>query len=237
MDPRRNHRFFEVYLARKEEFQHPKKKRLAYVNVLEDMLSIGITDSERTPLCLESKMRTLLQAYKAPSDNNRSMGASPCFAIFMELMEEIFERSPIISNNHTVHVSFRPATVLSVSVVASTSSKTPQPSLSLLPPSPSQSPLLPPSPSPTPTPLPPPSSSQSPLLLPSPSPLPPPSPSPSPSPFRKKKIELTKLQAEEKLKMKAKSIQQFKELLREKFERDADIEKRKLELLEKLANK
>ncbi|XP_036340685.1 probable inactive serine/threonine-protein kinase slob2 [Rhagoletis pomonella] len=196
------------------------------------MLSIGITDSERTPLCLESKMRTLLQAYKSASDNNRSTGASPCFAPFMELMNEIFGRSPIISNDHTVHVGFRPATVLSVSVVASTSSKTPQPSLS----------LLPPSPSPTPSPLPPPSPS------PSPSPLPPPSPSPSPSPlprrkrsareaYLKKKNELKKLQAEEKLKLKAKSIQQFKELLKEKFERDADIEKRKLELLEKLANK
>ncbi|XP_036322065.1 uncharacterized protein LOC118736065 [Rhagoletis pomonella] len=84
--------FLRCYLARKAEFEHPKKKRQAYANTLEDMICLGITDSGRTPLCLEGRMRTLLQAYKAARDNNNRTGSSPCFDPYMELMEEIFGR-------------------------------------------------------------------------------------------------------------------------------------------------
>ncbi|XP_067647651.1 uncharacterized protein [Eurosta solidaginis] len=112
--------FLRCYLARKAEFEHPKKKRVAYANVLEDMVSLGISDSDRTPVCLESKIRTLLQAYKAARDNNRSTGASPCFAPYMELMDEIFGNTPIIKNDHTVCVGLRPFEKVSVDISSPT---------------------------------------------------------------------------------------------------------------------
>ncbi|XP_017481058.1 PREDICTED: uncharacterized protein LOC108370266 [Rhagoletis zephyria] len=104
--------FLRCYLARKAEFEHPKKKRQAYANTLEDMICLGITDSGRTPLCLEGRMRTLLQAYKAARDNNNRTGSSPCFDPYMELMEEIFGSSPIISNSHTLQLGDGPVQML-----------------------------------------------------------------------------------------------------------------------------
>lgn len=35
--------FLRCYLARKAEFEHSKRKRVAYANILEDMVSLGIT--------------------------------------------------------------------------------------------------------------------------------------------------------------------------------------------------
>lgn len=183
-------------------------------------------------------MRTLLQAYKAARDNNRSTGASPCFAPYMELMDEIFGNTPIISNDHTVHVGFRPFEMVSVDVPP------PEPSPSSL--ATSSSPLSSPSEMESPSASPPLQSVAAPSRYDSPTP--PLEASSSSAPVARKKrsarelyyqskLELKKLQAEEKKKARSEAVQQLKEMLKEKWEREAELERRKIELLEKLVNR
>lgn len=73
----------------------------------------------------EGRMRSLLQAYKAARDNNNRTGSSPCFAPYMELMDEIFGSSPIISNTHTLQLGEGPVQMLE------DDSETPAPSSSV----------------------------------------------------------------------------------------------------------
>ncbi|XP_067635193.1 uncharacterized protein [Eurosta solidaginis] len=230
--------FLRCYLARKEEFLQPKKKREAFSNVLKDMVSIGIGAADMTPTCLESKMRTLLHAYKAANDNIRRAGVTPYFSPYMKIMNDIFGKSPTISNTHTIHVGSRPVKKepLSPSLTCNSpmfsSSSPPSPTSSLLH-TISPSPMLPPT-------------QNSPHISPPPSPVPSASANTT-STIRKKpsarqlyyekKLELKKIEMEEKRKSRAEALQYFKELLKEKFERDAQIEQRKLELMEKWANK
>ncbi|XP_067638306.1 uncharacterized protein [Eurosta solidaginis] len=97
----------QYYSARKDEFKHSRKNKYAYVNVLEDIFERGFLDTTVTIKALEAKMRTLLIAYKSAKDNNRQTGATYCQAPFMEEMDEIFGRKPIISNAHTLNLGSR----------------------------------------------------------------------------------------------------------------------------------
>ncbi|XP_036335181.1 uncharacterized protein LOC118745695 [Rhagoletis pomonella] len=181
--------FLQWYMARKAEFEQPKKKRQAYANTLEDMISLGITDFGRTPLCLEGRMCTLLQAYKTARDNNNRTGSSPFFAPYMELMEEIFGSSPIISNSHTLQLGDGPVQMIEES--------SPIPAPSPPPNSTTSSPL-------SQSPLPSTSSSlsQSPLPLISSLPM-------SPTPAERKRS-ARELYYEEKLKLKKKAFEKKK---------------------------
>lgn len=58
-------------------------------------------------------MRTLVQAFKSAKDNNRRTGASPRRAPFMNELEEIFGREPIINNCHTLNLGTTVQTALS----------------------------------------------------------------------------------------------------------------------------
>ncbi|XP_067619892.1 uncharacterized protein [Eurosta solidaginis] len=100
----------QCYSARKDEFKHSRKKKyayVAYVNVLEDMFGRGFLDTTVTLKALEAKMRTLLIAYKSVKDNNRQTGATYCKAPFMEEINEIFGREPIISNSQSLNLGSR----------------------------------------------------------------------------------------------------------------------------------
>ncbi|XP_067636214.1 uncharacterized protein [Eurosta solidaginis] len=97
----------QCYSARKDEFKHSRKKKYAYVNVLEDMFGRGFLDTSVTIKALEAKIRTLLIAYKSAKDNNRQTGATYCQAPFIEEMDEIFGREPIISNSHSLNLGSR----------------------------------------------------------------------------------------------------------------------------------
>ncbi|XP_053958338.1 cyclic AMP-responsive element-binding protein 3-like protein 1 [Anastrepha ludens] len=277
--------FLKCYLPRRDEFEHVKKKRKAYANVLEDMIAKGLTDSKRTPLCLESKMRTLLHGYKTARENNRTSGATSSFAPYMELMDKIFGGCPMVSTDHTVHVGYRSFEMVMVpSPQASPADSRPPSPFTVTkieapsPPTLSASNMEDSMPSPSP----PPSSplltvlsashsahtpavprkhsrievSSSPPLLISKieGSLPPSSPlmtglAPSSSAYaqavsRKRtareiyyeeKLKIRKLEAEEKKKARSEALQEFKDLLTEKWERDFELERRKVELLEKLA--
>ncbi|XP_067613670.1 uncharacterized protein [Eurosta solidaginis] len=94
----------QCYRARKDEIKHSRKKKYAFVNVLEDMFGQGFSDTTVTIEALEAKMRTLLIANKSAKDNNRQTGATYCQALFMEEMDEIFGREPIISNSHALYL-------------------------------------------------------------------------------------------------------------------------------------
>lgn len=60
-------------------------------------------DTSVTPKSLESKMRTLLQAYKTAKDNVSQTGASPCpHHICMWELDELFGQKDIISNAHSL---------------------------------------------------------------------------------------------------------------------------------------
>ncbi|XP_067625784.1 uncharacterized protein [Eurosta solidaginis] len=104
---RRTLLLLQCYSARKDEFKHSRKKKYAYVNVFEDMFARGFLDTTVTIKASEAKMRTLLIAYKSTRDNNRQTGATYGQAPFMEEMDEIFGREPIISNSHTLNLGSR----------------------------------------------------------------------------------------------------------------------------------
>ncbi|XP_036318792.1 uncharacterized protein LOC118733493 [Rhagoletis pomonella] len=94
----------KCYSARRKEFIHRRKKRLAYANVLEDMIAQGFTDPTTTVLGLENKMRTLYASYRGAKDNTVKPGTGLCIVPYMEDLEEIFGNSapvtaPVSSNN------------------------------------------------------------------------------------------------------------------------------------------
>ncbi|XP_055842004.1 uncharacterized protein LOC129909079 [Episyrphus balteatus] len=94
--------FLEFYKIRESEFQHSRKKKFAYANVLEDMISGGYIDSNTKPVHLEIKMAALLRAYKASRDRSKRTAAAPCVAPFLKQMEEIFGSRSKNLNNQTI---------------------------------------------------------------------------------------------------------------------------------------
>ncbi|XP_067633773.1 uncharacterized protein [Eurosta solidaginis] len=71
------------------------------------MFGRGFLDTTVTIEALEAKTRTLLIAYKSAKDNNTQTGATYCKCPFMEEMNEIFGREPIISNSHSLNLGSR----------------------------------------------------------------------------------------------------------------------------------
>ncbi|XP_055914407.1 uncharacterized protein LOC129947752 [Eupeodes corollae] len=94
--------FLHFYAGRKEEFTKNRKKRFAYANILEDIISAGF-DSGFTPRNLEVKMQTLLRVYNDAKDNSSKTGASPCTVPFWEEMEDLFGDKPIHSKAETIN--------------------------------------------------------------------------------------------------------------------------------------
>ncbi|XP_011180238.1 uncharacterized protein LOC105210793 [Zeugodacus cucurbitae] len=94
----------KCYLAHKDEFVHSRKKRLAYNNVLEDMIADGFVDPSATVITLENKIRTLHSTYKAAKANEgKPTGLTNCFP-FMEEMEEVFGDMDFSSNDHRLQM-------------------------------------------------------------------------------------------------------------------------------------
>lgn len=79
-----------------------------------------------TTCMLESKLRTLLNAYKAAKDNERQTGASPCPPPYMEEMDAIFGDRAHICSVNSIELGFRalPAQNLTASVDSNTSQST-----------------------------------------------------------------------------------------------------------------
>lgn len=117
--------FLSCYRGRKDEFDHPRKKKTAYAHVLEDMVYQGfevttilygnisqikfvfLQDRSVTVMSLEAKMRTLLAAYKYAKDNASRTGACPCPAPYMDEIDELFGNKAIISHAHSLDVGLR----------------------------------------------------------------------------------------------------------------------------------
>ncbi|XP_037939906.1 uncharacterized protein LOC119672834 [Teleopsis dalmanni] len=192
------------------------------------MLSQNITDKERTPICLENKMRTLLHAYKTALDNNRKTG-SYNFS-YMEIMNKIFADSSTIHKPHTMQIgfghveipeeSFSPSSPLNLSEAT-------------------QSPPLSPS-SAVDWPLPS-SSSGVQISLTSLST----SPSSAQAKTRRRtargryfdeKLKIKKLAVEQKAKQREQALSDLKALLKKKWENETTLEQKKLTLLESILN-
>lgn len=57
---------------------------------------------------VQTKIATLLRAYKAAADNERQTGSAPCVTPFMDIMDDLFGNRPIISNRHTLNMGGSP---------------------------------------------------------------------------------------------------------------------------------
>lgn len=60
----------------------------------------------------ESKLKSLLRAYKQASDNANRTGAGRSFVPFEKELDELFENRPIVSHNHTIGISGEPVVAL-----------------------------------------------------------------------------------------------------------------------------
>lgn len=87
--------FLRCYESRTEEMLHPTKKKFAYQNILEDLISCKAFKTPATALDLENKMTLLLQAYKYASDAERLTGRGSSTFTYMNLMDDIFGDRPI----------------------------------------------------------------------------------------------------------------------------------------------
>ncbi|XP_067637933.1 uncharacterized protein [Eurosta solidaginis] len=95
--------FLSAYIARKDEFLHAPNKKFGMQNVLLDLESQGVLSQPTTVEMLLSKFKNL-RAYKQSSDNNRRTGATPCYAPYSDLLDEIFGDIPVISNKHSINL-------------------------------------------------------------------------------------------------------------------------------------
>lgn len=96
--------FLRCYESRKEEMLHPTKKKFAYDNILEDLISMNVLKAPTTSGNLETKMASLLKAYKAARDNERLTGRGASTFQYLSLMDEIYGDRPIMANNHTINL-------------------------------------------------------------------------------------------------------------------------------------
>lgn len=65
---------------------------------------------------VQTKMASLLRAYKAAVDNEGQTGAAPCVAPYMEVMGDLYGDKPIIGNSHTINMYGQQAAPLEVPV-------------------------------------------------------------------------------------------------------------------------
>lgn len=65
---------------------------------------------------VQTKMASLLRAYKAAVDNEGQTGAAPCVAPYMEIMGDLYGDKPIIGNSHTINMYGQQAASLEIPV-------------------------------------------------------------------------------------------------------------------------
>lgn len=56
---------------------------------------------------LESKIKTLLKAYKSAKDHNKQTGVSPCIVPFEDILDDLFGDRPMMGRSNTINVSSR----------------------------------------------------------------------------------------------------------------------------------
>ncbi|XP_055842946.1 uncharacterized protein LOC129909851 [Episyrphus balteatus] len=80
----------KLYNERKDQFKRPRKRRLAFAEIREEMIAAGF-DTNITTHHLEIKIHTLLRSFKAAKDNAKANGSSAeCRTPFYDEMNEIF---------------------------------------------------------------------------------------------------------------------------------------------------
>ncbi|XP_037939904.1 uncharacterized protein LOC119672832 [Teleopsis dalmanni] len=196
------------------------------------MLSQNVSNKGRSPKCLRGKLRTLLRAYRSAIDNKM---AGSNILPFMELLEKIFGDSPIIQNQHTMHMGFDHVDIPEESFGPSSPSN-----LSETTQSPPQSPPQSPSyaadssilssssgvqislPSSLSTSL---SSTQAKIQK-----------STARSRYFDEKLKIKKLAVEQKTKQRDQALSDLKALLKTKWENEIKLEQKKLTLLESILN-
>lgn len=94
------------YRDREHEFTQIRKKKDAWENVVQDMESANVLESAVTAAQCETKIKSLMRAYKASIDAEKltGIGASASKCLLFHELDEIFGNRPIISGAPTVAV-------------------------------------------------------------------------------------------------------------------------------------
>lgn len=100
------------YASREEEYQHPKKHKTFFKNILEDLMSMNVLSGPTTESNVQTKWNSLLNAYKSASDTGKRTGRSTSTFMYMDAMDEIFGSRPIMANSHTVDLYGEPIEAL-----------------------------------------------------------------------------------------------------------------------------
>lgn len=78
------------YRARREEFQHSRKKKLVYHHMCNDLAAANILHQPVTPLMVENKIKNLLRAYRTAKKFPSRSNNPNTFSAFHDLLEEVF---------------------------------------------------------------------------------------------------------------------------------------------------
>lgn len=94
------------YKDREREFTQIRKKINAWENVVQDLESANVLSSPVSPAQCETKIKSLLRAYKATIDAEKltGQGTSSSKCLHFTELDEIFGTRPIISGAMTVSV-------------------------------------------------------------------------------------------------------------------------------------
>lgn len=92
------------YGVRQDELKNPKKQRFFYKNILEDLVSMKVLNAPTTVAHVQSKMNSLMQAYKSASDAEQRTGSGSSTFLYMSIMDDILGDRPIIANRHTLNL-------------------------------------------------------------------------------------------------------------------------------------
>lgn len=94
------------YKDREREFSQIRKKMNAWENVVQDLESADVLESSVSPTQCETKIKSLLRAYKATIDSEKltGQGTSTSKCLHFTELDEIFGTRPIISGAITVSV-------------------------------------------------------------------------------------------------------------------------------------
>ncbi|KAK4886405.1 hypothetical protein RN001_002676 [Aquatica leii] len=85
-----------------EDFGHPKKRKLIFSNLSNDLLSQGFAYSEQS---CRNKYKSLERTYKSNKDKNLKSGRGASRFFFYDKMEELLGNKPANKNDHTLESS------------------------------------------------------------------------------------------------------------------------------------
>lgn len=96
----------QSYKDREHEFSQVRKKMNGWENVVQDLESADVLQSPVSPTQCETKIKSLLRAYKATIDAEKltGQGTSTSKCLHFTELDEIFGNRPIISGAATVSV-------------------------------------------------------------------------------------------------------------------------------------